>query len=211
MSCPALTCPSVRPSVRLLSSYVFCFRAGGLGLNLQAADTVVIFDSDWNPHQDLQAQARAHRLGQKNEVRVFRLVTVSGIEEAVLSKAQHKLDIDEKIIQVILNDLYLVEKDVLPSPTAVFVFKVSFVSSVINTPLFYNIFFSFAKFCLASPTILLRLLVPLFSQAGMFNNKCTDEERQQRLRGLLYSKDLAKDVRVTTPQEVRQTLQLLWL
>ena len=50
----------------------FCFllstRAGGLGLNLTTADTVVIFDSDWNPQNDLQAQARAHRIGQKNQV-----------------------------------------------------------------------------------------------------------------------------------------------
>jgi chromodomain-helicase-DNA-binding protein 1 len=50
----------------------FCFllstRAGGLGVNLATADTVVIFDSDWNPQNDLQAQARAHRIGQKNQV-----------------------------------------------------------------------------------------------------------------------------------------------
>jgi len=43
-------------------------RAGGLGINLATADTVVIFDSDWNPQNDLQAQARAHRIGQKNQV-----------------------------------------------------------------------------------------------------------------------------------------------
>ena len=55
--------------------FMLSTRAGGLGLNLQSADTVIIFDSDWNPQQDLQAMDRAHRIGQKNEVRVYRLVT----------------------------------------------------------------------------------------------------------------------------------------
>jgi chromodomain-helicase-DNA-binding protein 7 len=50
-------------------------RAGGLGLNLTAADTVIIFDSDWNPHNDIQAQARAHRIGQTKAVMVYRLLT----------------------------------------------------------------------------------------------------------------------------------------
>ena len=55
---------------------------------LQTADTVVIFDSDWNPHQDLQAQDRAHRIGQKNEVRVLRLMTVNSVEERILAAAR---------------------------------------------------------------------------------------------------------------------------
>lgn len=79
--------------------FILSTRAGGLGLNLQAADTVILFDSDWNPHADLQAQARAHRVGQKREVLVFRFVTISPVEELILARAQHKLSIDEQIIQ----------------------------------------------------------------------------------------------------------------
>ncbi|KAI5291210.1 hypothetical protein KEM54_005899 [Ascosphaera aggregata] len=84
-------------------SEYFCFllstRAGGLGLNLQTADTVIIYDSDWNPHQDLQAQDRAHRIGQKNEVRILRLITSNSIEQRILERAQFKLDMDGKVIQ----------------------------------------------------------------------------------------------------------------
>merc|ERR1712226_1120475 len=79
--------------------FLLSTRAGGLGLNLQTADTVVIFDSDWNPHQDLQAQDRAHRIGQKNEVRVLRLMTVNSVEERILAAAKYKLNMDEKVIQ----------------------------------------------------------------------------------------------------------------
>ncbi|XP_020911146.1 transcription activator BRG1 [Exaiptasia diaphana] len=79
--------------------FLLSTRAGGLGLNLQAADTVVIFDSDWNPHQDLQAQDRAHRIGQEKEVRVLRLMTVNSIEERILAAARYKLNVDEKVIQ----------------------------------------------------------------------------------------------------------------
>ncbi|RLV95746.1 Transcription regulatory protein SNF2 [Spathaspora sp. JA1] len=81
----------------------FCFllstRAGGLGLNLQTADTVIIFDTDWNPHQDLQAQDRAHRIGQKNEVKILRLITEDSVEEMILERAHAKLEIDGKVIQ----------------------------------------------------------------------------------------------------------------
>merc|ERR1719492_778951 len=79
--------------------FLLSTRAGGLRLNLQTADTVVIFDSDWNPHQDLQAQDRAHRIGQKNEVRVLRLMTVNSVEERILAAAKYKLNMDEKVIQ----------------------------------------------------------------------------------------------------------------
>jgi len=73
--------------------------AGGLGLNLQTADTVIIFDSDWNPQMDQQAEDRAHRIGQKNEVRVFVLVSVGSIEEEILDRAKQKMGIDAKVIQ----------------------------------------------------------------------------------------------------------------
>lgn len=55
-------------------------RAGGLGLNLQTADTVIIFDSDWNPQMDKQAEDRAHRIGQKKQVLVLRFITNTAIE-----------------------------------------------------------------------------------------------------------------------------------
>ncbi|KAK9703577.1 ATP-dependent DNA helicase Snf21, partial [Basidiobolus ranarum] len=79
--------------------FLLSTRAGGLGLNLQTADTVIIFDSDWNPHQDLQAQDRAHRIGQTKEVRIFRLISENSVEETILARAQYKLDIDGKVIQ----------------------------------------------------------------------------------------------------------------
>ncbi|QQP39891.1 ChromodomainhelicaseDNAbinding protein 1like, partial [Caligus rogercresseyi] len=74
----------------------FCFllstRAGGLGINLATADTVIIFDSDWNPQNDLQAQARAHRIGQKDQVNVYRLVTMNSVEEDIIERAKKKND-----------------------------------------------------------------------------------------------------------------------
>eukprot|EP00917_Polyrhabdina_sp_WS-2016_P011200 GHVP01024758.1.p1 GENE.GHVP01024758.1~~GHVP01024758.1.p1 ORF type:complete len:208 (+),score=22.20 GHVP01024758.1:1234-1857(+) len=79
--------------------FILSTRAGGLGLNLQSADTVIIFDSDWNPHADLQAQDRAHRIGQQNEVRILRLVTRGSVEEYIILKAGNKLGMDDKIIQ----------------------------------------------------------------------------------------------------------------
>uniref|UniRef100_A0A8C4NXP2 DNA helicase n=1 Tax=Dicentrarchus labrax TaxID=13489 RepID=A0A8C4NXP2_DICLA len=81
----------------------FCFllstRAGGLGINLASADTVVIFDSDWNPQNDLQAQARAHRIGQKRQVNIYRLVTKGSVEEDIIEKAKKKMVLDHLVIQ----------------------------------------------------------------------------------------------------------------
>ncbi|KAI9337539.1 SNF2 family N-terminal domain-containing protein [Obelidium mucronatum] len=91
--------------------FILSTRAGGLGLNLQTADTVIIFDSDWNPHQDLQAQDRAHRIGQKKEVRILRLITTNSIEEHILAKAQQKLALDGQIIQAGKFDQKTSEKD----------------------------------------------------------------------------------------------------
>jgi len=79
--------------------FLLSTRAGGLGLNLQAADTVVIFDSDFNPQMDLQAQDRAHRIGQKHEVRVYRLITNTKVEEDIFSRATKKKNLDNVVIQ----------------------------------------------------------------------------------------------------------------
>ncbi|KAJ9100771.1 hypothetical protein QFC19_005510 [Naganishia cerealis] len=86
--------PSYGYQVFLLST-----RAGGLGLNLQSADTVILYDSDYNPHADQQAQDRAHRIGQKKEVRVLRFVSTGTVEEGIVEIAKRKLALDGQIIQ----------------------------------------------------------------------------------------------------------------
>ncbi|XVF38622.1 hypothetical protein REPUB_Repub20aG0118300 [Reevesia pubescens] len=78
--------------------FLLSIRAGGVGVNLQAADTVIIFDTDWNPQVDLQAQARAHRLGQKKDVLVLRFETVQTVEEQVRAAAEHKLGVANQSI-----------------------------------------------------------------------------------------------------------------
>ncbi|ELA42835.1 uncharacterized protein VICG_00150 [Vittaforma corneae ATCC 50505] len=79
--------------------FLLTTRAGGLGINLYTADTVIIFDSDWNPQADLQAQDRAHRIGQKKQVHVFRFITDNTIEEGIYLRAQQKLKLDDILIQ----------------------------------------------------------------------------------------------------------------
>jgi len=73
-------------------------RAGGLGLNLTAADTVIIFDSDWNPQNDLQAMARSHRIGQTRPVRVYRLLTAKTYEMHMFHSASMKLGLDRAVL-----------------------------------------------------------------------------------------------------------------
>jgi len=79
--------------------FLLSTRAGGMGINLYTADTVVLFDSDWNPQADLQAMDRAHRIGQKKQVRVFRFVTEKSVEEKIVERAERKLFLDALVIQ----------------------------------------------------------------------------------------------------------------
>ncbi|KAL0903158.1 hypothetical protein M5K25_027515 [Dendrobium thyrsiflorum] len=79
--------------------FLLSTRAGGLGINLATADVVILYDSDWNPQVDLQAQDRAHRIGQLKEVQVFRFCTEFTIEEKVIERAYKKLALDALVIQ----------------------------------------------------------------------------------------------------------------
>ncbi|KAJ1935578.1 chromatin remodeling complex Adenosinetriphosphatase, partial [Linderina pennispora] len=79
--------------------FLLTTRAGGLGITLTAADTVCIYDSDWNPQADLQAMDRAHRIGQTKQVYVYRFITENTVEEKVLEKAMQKLRLDQLVIQ----------------------------------------------------------------------------------------------------------------
>ncbi|CAN7995170.1 unnamed protein product, partial [Ixodes hexagonus] len=78
--------------------FLLSTRAGGLGINLTAADTVVFYDSDWNPTVDQQAMDRAHRLGQTKQVTVYRLVCKGTIEERILQRAREKSEIQRMVI-----------------------------------------------------------------------------------------------------------------
>ncbi|KAI8906817.1 SNF2 family N-terminal domain-containing protein [Gorgonomyces haynaldii] len=79
--------------------FLLSTRAGGLGLNLATADTVILFDSDWNPQNDLQAIARAHRIGQKNTVNVYRFISKDTIEEDIIERAKRKMVLEYSIIK----------------------------------------------------------------------------------------------------------------
>ena len=88
------THPNSEKFIFLLST-----RAGGLGINLATADTVILYDSDWNPQVDLQAMDRAHRIGQKNPVMVYRMITENTVEEKIVDRQQVKLRWDNLVIQ----------------------------------------------------------------------------------------------------------------
>ncbi|KIK71158.1 hypothetical protein GYMLUDRAFT_317892 [Collybiopsis luxurians FD-317 M1] len=99
--------------------FLLSTRAGGLGINLTAADTVVFYDHDWNPSNDAQAMDRAHRLGQTRQVTVYRLITKGTIDERIVQLARVKKDVQDivvgnknftdvakpsEIVQLLLND-----------------------------------------------------------------------------------------------------------
>ena len=84
--------PQKKREVFLLST-----KAGGLGINLTSANVVIIYDSDWNPQNDVQATARAHRIGQNQEVMVYRLITKKTYEAEMFERASKKLGLDQAI------------------------------------------------------------------------------------------------------------------
>nr|QVX32603.1 CHD3/4/5A [Platynereis dumerilii] len=86
--------PGAEQFVFLLST-----RAGGLGINLATADTVIIYDSDWNPHNDIQAFSRAHRIGQANKVMIYRFVTRNSVEERITQVAKRKMMLTHLVVR----------------------------------------------------------------------------------------------------------------
>ncbi len=80
----------IRPDIFV---FLLSTRAGGLGINLTAADTVIFYDHDWNPSNDAQAMDRAHRLGQTRQVTVYRLITKGTIDERIVQLARVKKDV----------------------------------------------------------------------------------------------------------------------
>ena len=82
-----------------LFAFLLSTRAGGVGINLATADTVIILDPDFNPHQDLQAIARAHRIGQKNKVLCFQLLTRASVEEKIVQMGRKKMALDHVVVE----------------------------------------------------------------------------------------------------------------
>ncbi|KAJ3328425.1 hypothetical protein HDU76_009996 [Blyttiomyces sp. JEL0837] len=78
--------------------FLLTTRTGGTGINLTAADTIIIYDADWNPHQDMQAMARVHRIGQTRSVAIYKLFTRDTVEERILEIAKRKLILDHLVV-----------------------------------------------------------------------------------------------------------------
>lgn len=78
--------------------FLLSTRAGGLGINLTAADTVIFYDSDWNPSNDLQAMDRAHRLGQTKQVTIYRLITTGTVDERIVNLARTKKQVQDAVV-----------------------------------------------------------------------------------------------------------------
>src|SRR6202012_1072368 len=78
--------------------YLISTKSGGQGINLATADVVILYDCDWNPQLDLQAEDRAHRIGQTKPVRVYRLVTENSVEERIVQRAMKKLALDAMVV-----------------------------------------------------------------------------------------------------------------
>merc|ERR1740123_2718147 len=85
-------------SSNVVSILLMSTRTGGVGINLQSSDTVVLFDSDCNPQADGQAIARVHRVGQTKPVWVYRLVSSGTVEERILQRAESKLILDAAVL-----------------------------------------------------------------------------------------------------------------
>uniref|UniRef100_A0A3B3WPH7 Uncharacterized protein n=1 Tax=Poecilia mexicana TaxID=48701 RepID=A0A3B3WPH7_9TELE len=80
-------------------AFLLSTRAGGLGINLASADTVIIYDSDWNPHNDIQAFSRAHRIGQNRKVMIYRFVTKASVEERITQVAKKKMMLTHLVVR----------------------------------------------------------------------------------------------------------------
>ncbi|OAR03151.1 hypothetical protein LLEC1_06013 [Akanthomyces lecanii] len=87
-----------------LFAFLLSTRAGGVGINLATADTVIIMDPDFNPHQDLQAISRAHRIGQKNKVLCFQFMTKDSVEERIVQVGRSKMALDHALIESMDDD-----------------------------------------------------------------------------------------------------------
>lgn len=82
-----------------ITAFILSSRSGGLGINLTGADTVIFYDSDWNPAMDKQCQDRCHRIGQTRDVHIYRFVSEHTIESNILKKANQKRQLDNVVIQ----------------------------------------------------------------------------------------------------------------